>query len=278
MSGGKVPAELEVRDLRVRYGPVEALRGVDFEVRAGEIVTLVGANGAGKTSTLRALSGLLPQVSGSVRFRGEEILGVNPAEVVRRGLIHVPEARRLFPRMSVVENLHMGAYRLGGGGGAEDLQRVFDLFPRLAERQDQLAGTLSGGEQQMVAIGRGLMARPSLLVLDEPSMGLAPLLVRDVFRAIREIHAAGIPVLLVEQNANQALRIATRAYVLETGRVLFGGSGAELLQDPRVRSAYLGEEPGEGEVREGAAESWEAAEENPEGASGTGEREGDLSG
>jgi branched-chain amino acid transport system ATP-binding protein len=199
---------LQVRGLKAAYGRVEALHGMDFEVHKDEIVTLIGANGAGKTTTLRSI-----------------------------------EARRLFPRMTVEENLHLGAYRLGKGVYTpEDMDRVFELFPRLAERRDQLAGTLSGGEQQMVAIGRGLMARPDVLMLDEPSMGLAPLLVQDVFRAIQEIHAQGIPVLLVEQNANQALHIATRAYVLETGRVLFDGPGKELLEDPRVRSAYLGED------------------------------------
>jgi branched-chain amino acid transport system ATP-binding protein len=233
---------LKIENLQVRYGPVEALRGLDFEVRTGEIVTLIGANGAGKTTTLRALSGLLQDVSGSICFEGEELLGKIPSDIVQQGLIHVPEARRLFPRMSVEENLTLGGYRLGPGVDLqEDLERVFALFPRLKERRTQLAGTLSGGEQQMVAMGRGLMARPEVLLLDEPSMGLAPLLVQDVFQAIREIHEAGIPVLLVEQNANQALHIASRAYVLETGKILFQGTGKELLQDPRVRSAYLGE-------------------------------------
>lgn len=234
---------LQVRGLKAAYGRVEALHGLDFEVHKDEIVTLIGANGAGKTTTLRSISGLIPDVAGSVLHEGEEILGSNPAEIARRGLVHVPEARRLFPRMSVEENLALGAYRLGKGvDTSEDLARVFELFPRLEERRGQLAGTLSGGEQQMVAIGRGLMARPDVLMLDEPSMGLAPLLVQDVFRAIQEIHAQGIPVLLVEQNANQALHIATRAYVLETGKVLFDGPGKALLEDPRVRSAYLGED------------------------------------
>lgn len=234
---------LVVRDLRVRYGPVEALAGLDFEVGEGEIVSLLGANGAGKTSTLRALSGLLDGVTGSVLLGGEELVGRPPHEVTQRGLVHVPEGRRLFPRMTVEENLVMGAFRLSGGGSlGPDLERVFALFPRLGERRGQLAGTLSGGEQQMVALGRGLMARPRMLLLDEPSMGLAPMLVREVFRAIEEIHRSGIPVLLVEQNANQALQIASRAYVLETGRILFEGRGRDLLEDPRVRSAYLGED------------------------------------
>ena len=234
---------LRVRGLTARYGHVTALRGLDFEVRRGEIVTLIGANGAGKTTTLRALSGLVPEVAGSILFEGQEILGRNPARITEAGLIHVPEARRLFPRMTVEENLFMGAYRRRDREDlTEDWDRVFALFPRLAERRRQLAGTLSGGEQQMVAIARGLMARPEVLLLDEPSMGLAPLLVQDVFRAIQEIHRHGIPVLLVEQNANQALHIASRAYVLETGTILFDGPGSALLADPRVRSAYLGEE------------------------------------
>ncbi len=233
---------LEVRGLTARYGPIEALSGIDFELRAGEVVSLIGANGAGKTSTLRAVSGLIPEVAGSVRFRGEEILGENPARIAGRGLIHVPEGRRLFPRMSVAENLAMGAYRLGGGVRLDDdYARVYELFPRLAERRRQRAGTHTGRAHPMVAIGRGLMARPDVLLLDEPSMGLAPLLVADVFAAIVRIHSQGVPVLLVEQNANQALHISSRAYVLETGGILFSGTGAELLKDPRVRSAYLGE-------------------------------------
>lgn len=236
-------AILEVRDLRASYGRVEALHGISFRVEADQVVTLIGANGAGKTSTLRSLSGLFPELQGEVLFEGEDLRGLNPARIVDRGLIHVPEARRLFPRMTVRENLALGAYRLKGKGQTpEDWERVFSLFPKLEERAGQLAGTLSGGEQQMVAIGRGLMARPKLLLLDEPSMGLAPLLVQDVFRAIQEIHSQGVPVLLVEQNAFQALRIADRAYVLETGSILFSGPGKDLLEDPRVRSAYLGED------------------------------------
>lgn len=234
---------LAVEGLEAHYGPVQALRGVDFELHAGEVVSLIGANGAGKTTTLRALSGLIPEVAGSVRVAGREVVGMNAAAITDLGLVHVPEGRRLFPRMTVVENLEMGAYRRGAGVDlGEDFDRAFELFPRLAERRFQLAGTLSGGEQQMVAIARGLMARPEVLLLDEPSMGLAPLLVQDVFEAVVQIHEQGIPVLLVEQNANQALQISTRAYVLETGSILFSGPGKDLLEDPRVRSAYLGEE------------------------------------
>ncbi len=233
---------LKVTNLRARYGSVEALRDISFEVNANEIVTLIGANGAGKTTTLRSVSGLIPDVSGSIQFEGKEILGSKASDISSAGLIHVPEARRLFPRMSVKENLAMGGFRFGASGAQEeDFERVYELFPKLAIRKDQIAGTLSGGEQQMVAIGRGLMARPKVLMLDEPSMGLAPLLVQDVFQAIEKIHSQGIPVLLVEQNANQALQIASRAYVLETGTILFEGVGTDLLEDPRVRSAYLGE-------------------------------------
>ena len=237
---------LDVKNLTAFYGNVKALDGVDFSVGEKEIVTLIGANGAGKTTILRSISGLIASVSGQIEFEEEPILSMKPAKIVTKGLIHVPEGRRLFPRMSVRENLELGSFRLSKKDLASEplevgLEKVFDLFPRLKERITQLAGTLSGGEQQMVAIGRGLMARPKLLLLDEPSMGLAPQLVQTVFEAIEKINQDGIAVLLVEQNAFQALQIADRAYVLETGNVLFSGPGKELLEDPRVRSAYLGE-------------------------------------
>jgi branched-chain amino acid transport system ATP-binding protein len=231
---------LELEDLRVRYGAVEALKGVSLAVDEGEIVTLLGANGAGKTTTLRTISGLLRPHAGVIRFRGERLTGVPPHRIVARGIAHVPEGRRVFPFMSVLENLQMGAYRRRGDLSA-DLDRVFSLFPVLAERRSQEGGTLSGGEQQMLAIGRALMAAPEVLLLDEPSMGLAPLIVRRIFEIIHEINEQGTTVLLVEQNAAQALRLATRGYVIETGQIVMSDSAANLLDSPRVRAAYLGE-------------------------------------
>ncbi len=231
---------LEVEDLRVAYGAIEALRGISLEVDEGEIVTLLGANGAGKTTTLRTVSGLLRPRSGTLTFDGRRIDGIPPHEVVALGIGHVPEGRRIFPRMSVRENLLMGAYRRRGDVSS-DIDRVFSLFPVLKERSGQDGGTLSGGEQQMLAIGRALMSAPRLLLLDEPSMGLAPLVVQKIFEIIREINAQGTTVLLVEQNAAQALRLASRGYVLETGKIVMSEAAAALMDDPRVRAAYLGE-------------------------------------
>ena len=233
-------AMLELDDVKVRYGAIGALKGVSTEVNEGEIVTLLGANGAGKTTTLRTISGQLRPYDGQVRFEGKRIDGMPAHEVVALGIGHSPEGRRIFPRMSVLENLQMGAYRFGKAR-KDDLDRVFALFPRLLERRTQDGGTLSGGEQQMLAIGRALMSRPQLLLLDEPSMGLAPLLVQQIFDIIREINEQGTTVLLVEQNAVQALSIANRGYVLETGSIVMSDAASSLLVDPRVRAAYLGE-------------------------------------
>ena len=232
---------LRVEGLRVSYGAIEALRNVSFEVDEGEIVTLLGANGAGKTTTLRTISGLLRPKAGAITFDGKAMGGVAAHDIVAAGIGHVPEGRRIFPRMSVHENLLMGAYRRRGDLGP-DIERVFDLFPVLRERREQEGGTLSGGEQQMLAIGRALMSRPRLLLLDEPSMGLAPLIVLKIFEIIREINEAGTTVLLVEQNAAQALRLATRGYVLETGEVVMTDTAAALLTNDRVRAAYLGDD------------------------------------
>ncbi len=231
---------LEVEHLQVSYGRVPALWDVSFTVPAGEIVALVGANGAGKTTTVRTLSGLLKPLGGTITFNGERIDGIASTEIVRRGIVHVPEARRLFPEMSVLENLLMGAYATPKAGRAGRLEKVFSIFPRVQERQRQEAGTLSGGEQQMVAISRGLMADPKLLMFDEPSLGLAPLLVEEMFRVVREINATGVTVLLIEQNTQHALSLAQRGYVLEAGRVVLSGTGAELLANEDVRKAYLG--------------------------------------
>jgi branched-chain amino acid transport system ATP-binding protein len=231
---------LEVEDLRVAYGGIEALRGISFTVDEGEIVTLLGANGAGKTTTLRTVSGLLRPKTGTIVFDGRRIDTIPPHEMVRLGLGHVPEGRRIFPRMTIRENLLMGAYHRNDDVGP-DIERVFDLFPVLRERTAQDGGTLSGGEQQMLAIGRALMSRPRLLLLDEPSMGLAPMIVARIFDIIREINEQGTTVLLVEQNAAQALRLATRGYVLETGAIVMSDKASSLLADDRVRAAYLGE-------------------------------------
>ena len=234
-------ALLELQDVRVKYGAVEALKGITLEVAEGEIVTLLGANGAGKSTTLRSISGLLRPASGRIVFDGKPLDTLPPHEVVGIGIGHVPEGRRVFPRMSVLENLEMGAYRQKGGS-ADVLARVFDLFPVLSERKGQEGGTLSGGEQQMLAIGRALMSRPRLLLLDEPSMGLAPLFVAKIFQIISAINADGTTVLLVEQNAAQALRLASRGYVLETGSIVMSDAADALLSDDRVRKAYLGED------------------------------------
>ena len=236
-----MPPLLSVDSVVAAYGEVRALWGVSLFVDEGEIVTLLGANGAGKTTTMRVLSGLIRPRSGTVTFDGLAVHRLPPPRIVQAGLVQIPEGRRLWPRMTVLENLELGAYaphlrrrRLEG------LEWVFSLFPRLAERRIQLAGTLSGGEQQMLAIGRGLMSRPRLLMLDEPSLGLAPILVREVFRIIEEINARGVTVLLVEQNVRQALEVAHRGYVLETGRIVQSGAAADLLEDPRIKQAYLG--------------------------------------
>ena len=234
-------ALLELQDVHVKYGAVAALKGVSLEVADGEIVTLLGANGAGKTTTLRTISGLLRPASGRLLFDGRPIEELPAHEVVGIGIGHVPEGRRVFPRMSVLENLEMGAYQRKGGN-KETLGRVFDLFPVLAERKSQAGGTLSGGEQQMLAIGRALRSKPRLLLLDEPSMGLAPLIVTKIFEIIAEINADGTTVLLVEQNAAQALKLAARGYVLETGSIVMSDDAKTLLSDDRVRAAYLGEE------------------------------------
>jgi branched-chain amino acid transport system ATP-binding protein len=232
---------LEVADLHVYYGEIHALKGASLSVGAGEIVALLGPNGAGKTTTLKTISGLLAPRSGAVTLEGQSLAGVPPHAIVRRGLAHVPEGRKIFNRLTVADNLEMGAYVRRDGEVRQDMERVFALFPRLQERRGQVAGTLSGGEQQMLAIGRALMARPRVLLLDEPSMGLAPVLVEQIFETIRDINRQGTPILLVEQNAAMALTIAQRGYVLETGRVVLAGSAPELAENEEVRRAYLGE-------------------------------------
>ncbi|MEA5059454.1 MAG: ABC transporter ATP-binding protein [Clostridia bacterium] len=232
---------LEVKDLRVNYGGIEALKGISFEVNEGEIVTLIGANGAGKSTTLKAISGLVSAGAGSIVYNGETISGYDSQKIVQRGISLVPEGRRVFPNLTVLENLKIGAYlRADKEGIEEDIQRVYHLFPRLEERNWQMAGTLSGGEQQMLAVGRGLMAKPKVMMMDEPSLGLAPLIVRDIFDTIKRINAGGMTVLLIEQNANAALKIANRGYVLQTGNITLSGTGQELLNDESVREAYLG--------------------------------------
>ena len=232
---------LSLKDVHVYYGAIHALKGVTMTVGAGEIVTLIGANGAGKSTTLRAINGLNRPRQGSIHFEGHEITTSAPHTIVKNGIAQSPEGRRLFPRMTVIENLEMGAFqRTDRENFQADMDNVFELFPRLYERRTQKAGTMSGGEQKMCAIGRALMARPKLLLLDEPSMGLAPIFVEKIFEIIRTINEQGTPVLLVEQNAQQALSRAHRAYVLETGRIVKTGTGAELLSDPSVKNAYLG--------------------------------------
>ena len=233
--------KLEIKDLHVSYGGIRALKGIDLTVEEGQIVTLIGANGAGKSTTLRAISGLQKPQSGSLLYGGEELVGLPAKEIVRRGIIHVPEGRRVFPDMTVAENLKIGAFlRSDKDGIASDMEYVYTLFPRLKERSWQLAGTLSGGEQQMLAVGRALMSRPKVLMMDEPSLGLAPLIVKDIFSIIRRVNDDGITVLLIEQNANAALRIADYGYVLETGVIALTGTGEELLKNESVREAYLG--------------------------------------
>ncbi len=232
---------LDVDNIEVRYGAIAALKGISFTVGEGEVVALLGANGAGKTTTQKTVSGMMRPVAGSITLDGRRIDGIPAHDLIRLGVCHVPEGRHVFPRMSVAENLEMGAYRFKTIDRVE-LDRVLELFPRLKERYKQQAGTLSGGEQQMLAIGRALMGKPRLLLLDEPSMGLAPLIVAQIFEIIREINERGVTVLLVEQNAAQALSLADRGYVLETGEIVLTGTGSQLLADDRVRAAYLGEE------------------------------------
>jgi branched-chain amino acid transport system ATP-binding protein len=234
---------LRVDDIRTFYGSIEALKGVSLEVREGEIVTLIGANGAGKSTTLRSINGLNHPRNGTISFQGTNITSMPPHQIVKRGIAQSPEGRKLFPRMSVVENLEMGAFqRTDRSGIREDMDRVFSLFPRLAERKAQKAGTMSGGEQQMLAIGRALMARPKLLLLDEPSMGLAPIFVERVFETIKEINQQGTTILLVEQNALMALDAADRGYVLETGKIALADDAKKLRENEQVRKTYLGEE------------------------------------
>jgi branched-chain amino acid transport system ATP-binding protein len=233
---------LKVSDVKVGYGGIQAVKGVSLEVRQGEFVSLIGSNGAGKTTTMKAITGLLPLGGGHIELAGKTIDGQGPWDLVQQGLAMVPEGRGVFTRMTIVENLQMGAYiRDDNAAIAEDIERVFITFPRLKERRDQLAGTMSGGEQQMLAMGRALMSRPKVLLLDEPSMGLSPIMVDKIFEVIQEVSAQGVTILLVEQNASRALQIADRGYVMESGLITLSGDAHEMLHDPKVREAYLGE-------------------------------------
>ncbi|MBX9613409.1 MAG: ABC transporter ATP-binding protein [Burkholderiales bacterium] len=233
---------LKVKGLKVGYGGIQAVKGVDFEVNEGELVSLIGSNGAGKTTTMKAITGSLPFVDGDIEYLGKSIRGQGPWDLVKQGLAMVPEGRGVFTRMTIIENLQMGAYvRRDKAAIADDMEKVFTIFPRLRERKDQLAGTMSGGEQQMLAMGRGLMSRPKVLLMDEPSMGLSPIMVDKIFEVVRDVYAQGVTVLLVEQNASRALAIANRGYVMESGLITMSGPGKELLNDPKVRAAYLGE-------------------------------------
>ena len=233
---------LKVRGLKVAYGGIQAVKGVDMEVREGELVSLIGSNGAGKTTTMKAITGTLPLADGEIDYLGQSIRGQGAWDLVKKGLAMVPEGRGVFTRMTIAENLQMGAYiRNDASGIRDDMDKVYSTFPRLKERRDQLAGTLSGGEQQMLAMGRALMSRPRVLLLDEPSMGLSPIMVDKIFEVIREVSAQGVTVLLVEQNASRALQIADRGYVMESGLITLTGEARKLLDDPQVRAAYLGE-------------------------------------
>jgi branched-chain amino acid transport system ATP-binding protein len=233
---------LKVAGLKVAYGGIQAVKGVDFEVREGELVTLIGSNGAGKTTTMKAITGLLPFAGGDIHYLGQSIRGRGAWELVKQGLAMVPEGRGVFTRMTITENLQMGAHiRTDKAGIAQDMDRVFTTFPRLKERKDQLAGTMSGGEQQMLAMGRALMSRPKVLLMDEPSMGLSPIMVDKIFEVVRDVHKQGVTILLVEQNASRALEIADRGYVMESGVISMSGDAKKMLDDPKVRAAYLGE-------------------------------------
>ena len=233
---------LKVAGLKVSYGGIQAVKGVDFEVREGELVSLIGSNGAGKTTTMKAITGTLPINAGDIEYLGRSIRGQGPWDLVKQGLAMVPEGRGVFTRMTIIENLQMGAYiRNDKPEIAADIDRIFGIFPRLKERRDQLAGTMSGGEQQMLAMGRALMSRPKVLLLDEPSMGLSPIMVDKIFEVVRDVYAQGVTVLLVEQNASRALAIANRAYVMDSGLITMGGEASQMLDDPKVRAAYLGE-------------------------------------
>ncbi len=233
---------LKVKGLKVSYGGIQAVKGVDFEVHEGELVSLIGSNGAGKTTTMKAITGTLPINAGDIEYLGKSIKGQGPWDLVKQGLAMVPEGRGVFTRMTIIENLQMGAYiRNDKDGIAADMEKMFTIFPRLRERKDQLAGTMSGGEQQMLAMGRALMSRPKVLLLDEPSMGLSPIMVDKIFEVVKDVYAQGVTVLLVEQNASRALSIANRGYVMESGVVTMTGKASEMLTDPKVRAAYLGE-------------------------------------
>ncbi len=233
---------LKVSGLRVAYGGIQAVKGVDMDVREGELVSLIGSNGAGKTTTMKAITGLLPMNEGDIEYLGKSIKGKGAWDLVREGLVMVPEGRGVFARMTITENLQMGAYtRNDQAGIKDDIERMFNIFPRLRERKDQLAGTMSGGEQQMLAMGRALMSRPKVLLLDEPSMGLSPIMVDKIFEVVGDVYKLGVTILLVEQNASRALQMANRGYVMESGIITMTGDGATLLHDPRVRAAYLGE-------------------------------------
>ena len=235
------PVLLKVSALKVAYGGIQAVKGVNFEVRQGELVSLIGANGAGKTTTLKAITGLQPVAGGDIEFMGRSIKGQGAWDLVKQGLVMVPEGRGCFQRMTITENLQMGAYVREDAEIESDIDKVFTIFPRLKERQAQLAGTMSGGEQQMLAMGRALMARPKVLLLDEPSMGLSPIMVDKIFEVVADIHQRGTTVLLVEQNASRALQLANRGYVMDSGEVTMSGDAKQLLDDPKVRAAYLGE-------------------------------------
>jgi branched-chain amino acid transport system ATP-binding protein len=233
---------LKVSGLKVAYGGIQAVKGVDFEVREGELVTLIGSNGAGKTTTMKAITGTLGMNEGDIEYLGQSIRGQGAWDLVKRGLVMVPEGRGVFGRMTITENLLMGAYTRNDKAGIQaDIEKMFTIFPRLRERKDQLAGTMSGGEQQMLAMGRALMSQPKVLLLDEPSMGLSPIMVDKIFEVVRDVYALGVTIVLVEQNASRALAIADRGYVMESGLISMNGQGQELLSDPRVRAAYLGE-------------------------------------
>ena len=243
MAENNKPVLLSVKGLKVAYGGIQAVKGITMQVHEGELVSLIGSNGAGKTTTMKAITGMLGASDGGIEYLGRSTKGRGPWDLVKEGLVMVPEGRGVFARMTITENLLMGAYtRNDAAGIAEDVEKVFGIFPRLRERKSQLAGTMSGGEQQMLAMGRALMARPKVLLLDEPSMGLSPILVDTIFEVVKNVYALGVTIVLVEQNASRALAIADRGYVMESGLLTMEGSGKQLLEDPRVRAAYLGEE------------------------------------